>query len=145
LSRVAALDIGKAEVVCCVRVPYEGKPGWRLQEVEAYSTMTPSLLACRAGGVVVEVGAQVDKAGLGIGQQVPDDDQDGASDGDDGPLLAAAPRDAPVCSPRKVLVLPADTAADFRIDLDGPRVIDDLPPPALDASQGTTLLQQQPR
>jgi transposase len=42
---VAALDIGKAELVCCVRVPHEGKPGRRLQEVETYSTMTRSLLA----------------------------------------------------------------------------------------------------
>ncbi len=44
IERVAALDIGKAEVVCCVRVPQEGRPGRRLQEVEAYSTMTGSLL-----------------------------------------------------------------------------------------------------
>jgi transposase len=42
--RVAALDIGKAEVVCCVRVPHEGKPGRRLQEVQTYSTMTRRLL-----------------------------------------------------------------------------------------------------
>jgi hypothetical protein len=45
IERVAALDIGKAEVVCCVRVPHEGRPGRRLQEVETYSTMTRSLLA----------------------------------------------------------------------------------------------------
>jgi hypothetical protein len=44
VARVAALDIGKAEVVCCVRVPDEGKPGRRLQEVATYSTMTRSLL-----------------------------------------------------------------------------------------------------
>ncbi len=44
VARVAALDIGKAEVVCCVRVPHEGKPGRRLQEVQTYSTMTRSLL-----------------------------------------------------------------------------------------------------
>ena len=44
IERVAALDIGKAEVVCCVRVPDESKSGRRLQEVEAYSTMTGSLL-----------------------------------------------------------------------------------------------------
>jgi transposase len=42
ISRVAALDVGKAEVVCCVRVPGEG--GGRLQEVVTYSTMTRSLL-----------------------------------------------------------------------------------------------------
>jgi transposase len=45
IERVAALDIGKAELVCCVRVPDEDRPGRRLQEVEAYSTMTRSLLA----------------------------------------------------------------------------------------------------
>jgi hypothetical protein len=45
VARVAALDIGKAELVCCVRVPHEAKPGRRLQEVATYSTMTRSLLA----------------------------------------------------------------------------------------------------
>jgi transposase len=44
IERVAALDIGKAELVCCVRVPHEGRAGRRLQEVETYSTMTRSLL-----------------------------------------------------------------------------------------------------
>ena len=44
IARVAALDIGKAELVCCVRVPHEGRPGRRLQEVATYSTMTRSLL-----------------------------------------------------------------------------------------------------
>ena len=44
IERVAALDIGKAELVCCVRVPEEDRPGRRLQEVETYSTMTRSLL-----------------------------------------------------------------------------------------------------
>ena len=44
IERVAALDIGKAELMCCVRVPQEGKPGRRLQEVQAYPTMTGSLL-----------------------------------------------------------------------------------------------------
>jgi transposase len=44
IERVAALDIGKASVVCCVRVPDPGKPGRRLQEVESYSTMTRSLM-----------------------------------------------------------------------------------------------------
>ena len=44
IERVAALDIGKAELTCCVRVPHEGRPGRRLQEVAAYSTMTGSLL-----------------------------------------------------------------------------------------------------
>jgi len=44
IARVAALDIGKAELVCCVRVPSEDRPGRRCQEVETYSTMTRSLL-----------------------------------------------------------------------------------------------------
>ncbi len=44
IERVAALDIGKAELMCCVRVPDEDRPGRRLQEVKAYSTMTRSLL-----------------------------------------------------------------------------------------------------
>ncbi|HSO55263.1 MAG TPA: IS110 family transposase [Actinomycetes bacterium] len=44
IERVAALDIGKAELVCCVRVPGEGKRAKRLQEVRTYSTMTRSLL-----------------------------------------------------------------------------------------------------
>ena len=44
IQRVAALDIGKAELVCCVRVPDEGRAGRRLQEVGTYSTMTRSLL-----------------------------------------------------------------------------------------------------
>ena len=45
IERVAALDIGKAELTCCARVPDEGRPGRRLQEVTPYSTMTGSLLA----------------------------------------------------------------------------------------------------
>jgi transposase len=44
IARVAALDIGKAEVVCCVRVPGHGPGGRRAQEVTTYSTMTRSLL-----------------------------------------------------------------------------------------------------
>ena len=44
IARVAALDIGKAELTCCVRVPDEDRPGRRLQEVQAYPAMTRSLL-----------------------------------------------------------------------------------------------------
>jgi transposase len=44
IERVAALDIGKAELVCCVRVPGEDRPGRWLQEVESYPAMTRSLL-----------------------------------------------------------------------------------------------------
>jgi transposase len=43
IARVAALDIGKAELVCCVRVPDPGGGSRRVQEVKSYSTMTRSL------------------------------------------------------------------------------------------------------
>jgi hypothetical protein len=44
VARVAALDIGKASLVCCVRVPQEGRPGRRRQEVRTFATTTRSLL-----------------------------------------------------------------------------------------------------
>jgi len=44
IARVAALDIGKAELVCCVRVPSAQGSGKRAQEVRTYPTMTRSLL-----------------------------------------------------------------------------------------------------
>ena len=44
IARVAALDIGKKELVCCIRVPGAGRRGKRLQEVGTYPTMTRSLL-----------------------------------------------------------------------------------------------------
>ena len=44
IGRVAALDIGKAELVCCVRVPSARGSGKRAQEVRTYPTMTRSLL-----------------------------------------------------------------------------------------------------
>src|SRR5687768_4625880 len=43
IERVAALDVGKAEVVCCARVP--GPGGQRMQEVRTISTMTAAVLA----------------------------------------------------------------------------------------------------
>ncbi|MGO9034296.1 MAG: IS110 family transposase [Mycobacterium sp.] len=43
IARVAALDIGKAEVVCCVRVPAGAQAKKRLQEVSTHSTMTRAL------------------------------------------------------------------------------------------------------
>jgi transposase len=42
IERVAALDIGKATLTCCVRVPGTGGAG-RAQEVSEYATMTRSL------------------------------------------------------------------------------------------------------
>jgi transposase len=45
VERVAALDLGKAALEACVRVPHQTKPGRRLQEVRGYATTTTSLLA----------------------------------------------------------------------------------------------------
>ena len=44
VERVAALDIGKAELVCCVRVPGRSSGTRRVQEVRTYKTMTRALL-----------------------------------------------------------------------------------------------------
>jgi transposase len=44
IQRVAALDVGKAELTCCVRVPGQGRSGRRAQEVRTYQTMTRWLL-----------------------------------------------------------------------------------------------------
>src|SRR5271165_503290 len=43
IARVAALDIGKAELVCCVWVPAPAGNKRRLQEVTTHSTMTKAL------------------------------------------------------------------------------------------------------
>jgi transposase len=43
IQRVTALDVGKAEVVCCARVP--GPGGQRMQEIRTISTMTSAVLA----------------------------------------------------------------------------------------------------
>src|SRR4051794_41475819 len=42
VERIAALDVGKAEVLCCARVP--GPGAQRMQEVRTVSTMTAALL-----------------------------------------------------------------------------------------------------
>jgi transposase len=47
VERIAALDIGKATLTACVRVPHEDKPGARRQEVRTYATLTPALLELR--------------------------------------------------------------------------------------------------
>ncbi|WP_031173025.1 IS110 family transposase [Streptosporangium roseum] len=44
VERVAALDIGKATLMACIRVPHEDKPGRRLQEVGEHATTTRALL-----------------------------------------------------------------------------------------------------
>ena len=43
IERVAALDIGKAEVVCCIRLPAPDGKKRRVQEVATHSTMVASL------------------------------------------------------------------------------------------------------
>jgi transposase len=47
IERVAALDLGKAEVYACVRTPHESKAGKRVRETRRFSTMTGSLLELR--------------------------------------------------------------------------------------------------
>jgi transposase len=44
VERVAALDLGKAALVACVRVPHDDRPGRRRQEVREYVTLSRSLL-----------------------------------------------------------------------------------------------------
>jgi transposase len=44
VERVAALDIGKAALVACIRVPDERDTGRRRQEVAEYATTTNALL-----------------------------------------------------------------------------------------------------
>ena len=47
VARVAALDVGKASLTACVRVPDAGRPGRRRQEVRTVATTTRSLLELR--------------------------------------------------------------------------------------------------
>jgi transposase len=44
VERVCAIDIGKAGLVACVRVPHDTVAGRRVQEVREYQTSTPALL-----------------------------------------------------------------------------------------------------
>jgi transposase len=44
VERVAALDLGKASLTACVRVPHDERPGRRRQEVREYSTLSRSLV-----------------------------------------------------------------------------------------------------
>jgi transposase len=44
VERVAALDLGKASLTACVRVPHEERPGQRRQDIREYSTLSRSLL-----------------------------------------------------------------------------------------------------
>ena len=44
VQRVAALDLGKATLEACMRVPHSSKPGRRMQEIRGYATTTAALL-----------------------------------------------------------------------------------------------------
>lgn len=45
VERIAALDLGKAVLEACVRLPHPSKPGRRVQEVRSFETRTRQLLA----------------------------------------------------------------------------------------------------
>src|SRR5947209_14761808 len=55
-----------------------------------------SFLAFAVDAFVVEVWSEVDEVGVGLREQMPDDDQHGSTDGHDGCVLTAASGDAPV-------------------------------------------------
>jgi hypothetical protein len=55
-----------------------------------------AFLGVRVGVSAEVVGAEVTERGVRVLQQVPDDDEDGASDGDDGPVFAPPPGDPSV-------------------------------------------------
>ena len=67
VSRVAALDIAKASLVACVRVPDEARVGRRLQSVREFSTLTPALLVNPRGqrfrGVAAQSQTRQERAG----------------------------------------------------------------------------------
>jgi transposase len=56
IERVAALDIGKSEVVCCVRLPAGNGTKRRVQEVSTHSTMTRAL--AQLANRLVELGVE---------------------------------------------------------------------------------------
>jgi len=45
VERIAALDLGKAVLEACVRLPHPSRPGRRVQEVRSFATRTAHLLA----------------------------------------------------------------------------------------------------
>ena len=44
VERIAALDLGKAGLEACVRVPSPHRPGRRMQELRGYGTTTAQLM-----------------------------------------------------------------------------------------------------
>ena len=53
------------------------------------------------------IGTEVVEVGAWVGQEVPDDDEDGTADGDDGSFLAAAFRDASISGTQERVGAPA--------------------------------------
>ena len=78
------------------------------ERLELVDQVAGLAVAVDAAGVVV--GAEVVEPGGGIGQQVPDDHQDGTGHRDQGFALADAPDRRRERSPRKVSVLAAAAA-----------------------------------
>jgi hypothetical protein len=67
--------------------------GWGDGDVEAEGAELAQVgadLAVAVGCAFVPVGSEVDEPGFGAGEQVPDDDEDGAGDGAFGPVPAQA-------------------------------------------------------
>jgi hypothetical protein len=67
--------------------------------------------------------------GLWVGQQVPDDDQDGSANRDDGPPLAASTGDPPVAFPKEAIGLAGGhgSLAEHRASYGLPCPVDLLP------------------
>ena len=63
VERIAALDIGKAELVCCVRVPDVQAAGQRLQEVATDDDALPT----GNGGPVAPAGRDPSRDGSHFG------------------------------------------------------------------------------
>jgi len=97
IERVAALDIGKAELVACIRVPHPDRPGRRAQEITTYSTMTRSLL-----GLARRLQA------LGVSRVV----MEATSDYWKPVLPARSPRSGPVAGQRQRCQAPARPSQD---------------------------------
>ena len=49
VERVAALDLGKAGLEACVRVPHPTRPGRSMQELRGHGTTTAQLVRWRPG------------------------------------------------------------------------------------------------
>src|SRR3954454_17336867 len=77
-----------------------GVEGHRVAEsLQFPNVVTDSALGVGAGGVVLR--SEVEEVSVLVGEQGPDDHENGPADGDDGPLLAAASGDPPIPLPEE--------------------------------------------